>query len=142
MQSANAQTTKEFTLPAVGKSSGDAQTNQGSSVGMPTGNAGLVMESTSGGNKGMLIGIALIVIVMVIAFFLRGAWANHLTAKKIAPGSAVASGWCLFVLFTTLVGGSLYGLINPSVFSLIYLVPLGLTAIISLIMMLVFSGKK
>ena len=128
--------------PSVNKTTEPAATTATTQA-APTGSApALVIETGSGGNKGLLIGLGLLLVVMVVAFFLRGAWANNLVAKKVSPHAANASGWWLFVLLTSVLGGSLFGLVNPGFFTIIYIGILAVLSLIALIMMILSSSKR
>lgn len=127
--------------PAASPAS-DAPAATATTQATPVNAPALVMETGSGGNKGLLIGLGLLLVVMVVAFFLRGAWANSLVAKKVSPHAANASGWWLFILLTAVLGGGLFGLVNPGFFTIIYIGILAVLALIALIMMILSSSKR
>jgi hypothetical protein len=84
-----------------------------------------------------------ILLVLVIAFvFAKTAYANALVGKKVAPRSANAAGWWLFILLTSLATVTVLGFVNQARFlSLIFVAPLGVVALVSLVLMLLSSRR-
>lgn len=93
--------------------------------------------------KSVVIGVGVLLIAMVVFFFLRGAYANHLVAKRVEPNRANQAGWWLFVLLTSLAAGAIFALADNARFaSLLFLGPLGALALISLIFVVVSSRVR
>ena len=84
-----------------------------------------------------------VLLVLVIAFiFARNAYANALVGRKVAPRSANAAGWWLFILLTSLATVAVLGFANPARFlTFIFVVPLGVVALVSLTLALVSSRR-
>jgi hypothetical protein len=62
--------------------------------------------------------------------------------KKVAPRSANTAGWWLFILLTSLATVGVLGVVNQTRFlTVIFLAPLGLVALLSLVLMVVSSRR-
>jgi hypothetical protein len=100
-------------------------------------------EDTSVGSKGLIFGFGALLVIAVIAFFIKNAYANHLVSKQAEPRRANMAGWCLFGTVLPLAAIAVFAFIDPSKFlALIYLLPLGAIALISLVLMIVSSKSK
>lgn len=88
------------------------------------------------------IGGGVLVVLLIAFFFVRGAYANTLARKRIAPGPANAAGWYLFITLASLAFGSVLGFISPAKFMTpLFLAPIGLVGIIALIMMFLSARR-
>jgi hypothetical protein len=84
-----------------------------------------------------------VLLVLVVAFvFARTAYANHLVGRKVAPRSANAAGWWLFIFLTSSAVIAVLGFVNQARFlALAFVVPLGLVVLVSLVLTLVSSRR-
>jgi hypothetical protein len=103
-----------------------------------------VAEPPEPGSKGLIIGFGALLIVALVAFFIRNAYANHLISqKKIEPRRANMAGWCLFGTLLPLAAIAIFAFVDPSKFlGLLYLLPLGAISLISFVLMISASKSK
>jgi hypothetical protein len=104
----------------------------------------VVVENPSGGGKELIFGFGALLIVALVAFFIRNAYANHLISqKKIEPRRANMAGWCLFGTLVPLAAIAIFAFVDPSKFlGLLYLLPLGAISLISFVLMISSSKSK
>ncbi|WP_321814195.1 MULTISPECIES: hypothetical protein [unclassified Paraburkholderia] len=134
-----------FALPAPQTQSAPAAsgTVSGSSVTQTE----IVTSTTTNVNvdtssRDLLIGGAILLVLFIAFFFLRGAYANTLVAKRIPPNKANAAGWWLFVFLASLSTGVVLSAVNPARFLAPLIVgPLGLVALVAILLM-ILSGRK
>ena len=111
-------------------------TSQAMSQGIPT------IADTDTSQRDMVIAGGILLVLVIAFFFAKTAYANALVAKKIAPRSANAAGWWLFILLTCMAVAGVLGFINQAKFLTPYfMAPLGLVSLVSLILMLI-SGRR
>lgn len=91
-----------------------------------------------------LIGIAVLVVLAIIFFIIKNAYANWRVRERVAPSRANASGWFLFLGLLLIATMAVLAAINSSQFlAPLYIAPLGGVAIASLIAwMMTFSAKR
>lgn len=93
-------------------------------------------------SRDTLIGGGILLVLFIAFFFAKNAYANMLVGKRVPPGKANASGWWLFIFLASLSTGVVLAAVNPAKFMAPLIIgPLGLVALVSLILMLV-SGRK
>lgn len=93
-------------------------------------------------SRDTLIGGGILLVLIIAFFFAKNAYANMLVGKRVPPGKANAAGWWLFIFLTSLSTGVVLAAVNSAKFMApLILGPLGLVALVSLILMLV-SGRK
>jgi hypothetical protein len=138
---APANTDPGFRVPgaAAGKSASAAS---GAPVGSPglsstppgaennTGNTGNTANTASGmeiapgegapvtdtSARELAIGGGIFVVLMVIFFFARNAYAHHLVVRRVAPSAAGSAGWLLFVGLSFISAAAVLAIINASKF--------------------------
>lgn len=131
--------TKEPPGAGSGNPTSQGKAADTSTIGAPP---GLPKELTTHSSRDTAIGFGVLLVLMVVFFFLKNAYANWLVGKRVPPKSANASGWSMFVLLTCLAAGGIFPLANQASFlSLIFLAPVGLLALVSLVFM-VLSGRR
>jgi hypothetical protein len=121
---------------APASSSGQGESSPGATMGIP----GLADADTT--SRDMTIAGGVLLVLVIAFFFAKTAYANALVAKKVAPRSANAAGWWLFILLTSTATAAVLGFANQAKFlTIIFMAPLGLIALISLILMLMSSRR-
>ena len=101
-----------------------------------------VGEQTNG--RDALIGGVVLLVLAVVFFIVKNAYANWRVRERVAPSRANASGWFLFLGLMAVATIAVLGFVNSGRFlAPIYLVPLGGLAGVSLIAWLAtFSAKR
>lgn len=93
-------------------------------------------------SRDLLIGAGILLVLMIVFFVVRIAYANMLVGKRVAPGKANAAGWWLFVFLSSLATGSILAVVNPITFlAPLTLGPIGAIALLALILMIVSSRR-
>lgn len=93
-------------------------------------------------SRDLLIGGGILLVLMIVFFVVRNAYANMLVGKRIAPGKANAAGWWLFILLTSLAIGAILAVVSPiKFFAPLILGPIGVIALLALILMIVSSRR-
>jgi len=94
-------------------------------------------------SKDVMIGGGLLLVLAIIFFFIRNAFANYLVGSlKRSPNNAGLAGWMLFggLLFGAAIGS--IGLISKSYLTVMYIVPLAVFSLICFIFCFVIASKK
>lgn len=92
--------------------------------------------------RDLLIGGAVLLVLVVAFFFAKNAYANLLVGRRVAPPSANAAGWWLWVFLTLLAVGVVLAAVNNSLLMTPFIVgPLTLGAIVALVLMLLSSRR-
>jgi peptidoglycan/LPS O-acetylase OafA/YrhL len=135
-----------FALPApqtAGANAVSAATVSSSSV-MQT---EIVTSTTTSVNvdtssRDLMIGGAILLVLFIVFFFARGAYANTLVAKRVPPNKANAAGWWLFVFLASLSVGVVLSAVNPARFLAPLIIgPLAVIAVVAVVLM-ILSGRK
>ena len=140
---ADAQQNQGFSIPPANP----AQTPPLAAPGTTQTQLGLNVNIPTGGDDGpqardYAIGGGVLLVLLVAFFFAKNAYANHLAAKRVAPGAANAAGWWLFIFLTSLSTASVLAVVNSAKFlSLIFMVPMGVVSIVALVFMLM-NGRR
>lgn len=114
------------------------------STGRPTDSTAIKIDlgSTGPSSRDIMIGGAILLVLMIAFFFAKNAYANMLVGKRVEPRSANAAGWWLWVFLTLLSVGVILAAVSASVLMTPYIVgPLGLGAIVALVLMLISSKR-
>jgi hypothetical protein len=84
-----------------------------------------------------------VLLVLIVAFFFaKNAYANHLATRRVARGPADAAGWWLFIFLVSLSTASALALVSPVKFlTPLFMLPLGLIALVAIILMFV-TGRR
>jgi hypothetical protein len=95
-------------------------------------------------SRDALIGVAVLVVLAIIFFIIKNAYANWRVRERVAPSRANASGWFLFLGLLMVATIAVLAVINSGQFlAPLYLAPLGGVAAISLVAWLMtFSAKR
>ena len=89
----------------------------------------------------VIAGVSFIVLVVVF-FFAKNAYSNHLARRRVPYGPAAAAGWWLFSCLTAFGLASILAILSPEKFlTPLTMAPLCIIGVISLILM-VMSGKR
>lgn len=101
-----------------------------------------VGEQTNG--RDALIGGVVLLVLAIVFFIVKNAYANWRVRERVAPSRANASGWFLFLGLMAVAAIAVLGFVNSGRFlAPLYLVPLGGLAGVSLIAWLAtFSAKR
>ena len=102
-----------------------------------------IPQSAEPGNKGLILGFGALLIVALVSFFIKNAYANYLISQKTEPRRANMAGWCLFGTLLPLAAIAIFAFVDPSKFlGLLYLLPLGAISLISFVLMISASRSK
>lgn len=72
--------------------------------------------ATDTSTRDVAIGGAIFLVLLVVFFFARNAYANHLVRRRVAPSSADTAGWLLFVGLAFLSAAVVLAVVNASKF--------------------------
>lgn len=85
-------------------------------------------------SRDLAIGGGIFLVLLVVYFFARNAFVNHLVVRRVAPSSAGSAGWLLFLGLAFISGAAVLAIINSVKYlSLIITGPLLLVGICCLI---------
>ncbi len=76
--------------------------------------AGAPASDTSG--RDLAIGSGIFVVLIVVFFFARSAFTQHLVVRRVAPSAAGSAGWLLYVALMFLSAAAVLAIINPGKF--------------------------
>jgi hypothetical protein len=95
-------------------------------------------------SRDAIIGIVVLVVLAILFFVIKNAYANWRVKDRVSPSRANASGWFLFLALLAGAAIGVLAFINPVQFMApMFLAPLGVLALISLIAALMtFSAKR
>ncbi len=102
-------------------------------AGTPISAAGLPGEAGLS-STGTVIGIAILLVLAVAIFFVRGAVRSHLIAARASPSAAGSAGWALFGFLVSLSVLIVFGLIGNLWQVIAFTVPLLLLVVVMLIL--------
>lgn len=74
------------------------------------------VPATDTSTRDIAIGGAVFVVLLVIFFFARNAFANHLVRRRVAPSAADTAGWLLFFGLSFLSAAVVLGFVNSTKF--------------------------
>lgn len=88
------------------------------------GNAGAPIEvapvqgapATDTSTRDVAIGGAIFLVLLIVFFFARNAYANHLVRRRVAPSSADTAGWLMFFGLSFVSGAAVLAIMNSSKF--------------------------
>lgn len=95
-------------------------------------------------SRDALIGVAVLVVLAIVFFVIKNAYANWRVRERVAPSRANASAWFLFLGLLMVAAMAVLAVINSGQFlAPLYFAPLGAVAAISLVAWLMtFSAKR
>lgn len=64
--------------------------------------------------RDLMIGSAVFVVLIIIYFFVRNAYVQHLVVRRVAPSSAGSAGWLMFVGLSFLTAAVVLAIINAA----------------------------
>jgi hypothetical protein len=91
--------------------------------------------------RSMVIAGGILLVLLVAFFFAKNAYAHALVGRKIAPRSANAGGWWLFILLATLATIGVLSFLDQVHLTVLFVTPFALVALISLSLMLASSRR-
>lgn len=72
--------------------------------------------ATDTSTRDLAIGGAIFVVLLIVYFFARNAYANHLVRRRVAPSSADTAGWLMFFGLAFVSGAAVLAIMNSSRF--------------------------
>ncbi|WP_029971863.1 hypothetical protein [Paraburkholderia graminis] len=124
---------------AVSAAAGSSSTTVTQTEAITSTTANVNVDTSS---RDLMIGGAILLVLFIVFFFARGAYANTLVAKRVPPNKANAAGWWLFVFLASLSVGVVLSAVNPARFLAPLIVgPLAAIALVAVVLMLL-SGRK
>lgn len=94
------------------------------------------------GSRDGVIGVGVLLVLMVAYFFAKNGYANMLVGRRVAPRSANAAGWWLFIFLTLIsVAGVLAAVNRSALVTPFVAAPLFLGAVVALVLMLL-AGRR
>ncbi|WP_419729153.1 hypothetical protein [Lichenicola sp.] len=112
-------------------------TGTGTGTGTPITAAGLPGDAQGLTSTGAVIGVAILLVLAVAIFLVRGAVRTHLIAQRASPSAAGNAGWALFALLLSLSVLIVFGLLGGLWSVLAFTIPLGLLIVVTLALFLV-----
>ena len=104
--------------------------------------SGLPAEAVNTGSRDLMIGGAVLLVLFIAFFFAKSAYANTLVGKRVPPAKANAAGWWMFIFLASLATGVVLAAVNSAKYlAPMFIAPLGVVALVALILMIV-SGRK
>ena len=91
--------------------------------------------------NGAIIGAAVMLGLVVVFFFLKGAVRSHLIANKASLASANGASWALFAFLFVAAFTVVFGLIGQFWAALSFIVPLGVLSLITLVLFVVLFNS-
>lgn len=103
--------------PAAAPASGPTLTDTPPSSGTPMEVAPVQgAPATDTSTRDVAVGGAIFLVLLIVFFFARNAYANHLVRRRVAPSSADTAGWLMFFGLSFLSGALVLAIINSSKF--------------------------
>lgn len=105
---------------------------------------GLDLGAKKVDSRDALIGVVVLVVLAILFFVIKNAYANWRVRERVAPSRANASGWFLFLGLLMIAIMAVLAVLNSGQFlAPLYIAPLGGVAAISLVAWLMtFSAKR
>ncbi|CAN7702530.1 hypothetical protein LJR289_005698 [Pseudoduganella sp. LjRoot289] len=72
--------------------------------------------ATDTSTRDLAIGGAIFLVLLIVFFFARNAYANHLVRRRVAPSSADTAGWLMFFGLAFVSGAAVLAIMNASKF--------------------------
>ncbi len=101
--------------------------------GTPISAAGLPGEAGLSGT-GTVIGVAILLLLAVAIFFVRGAVRSHLIANRASASAAGSAGWALFAFLLSLSVLIVFGLLGDLWGAFAFVLPLLLLVVVTLVL--------
>jgi len=111
------------------------------STGFETQPAGAIAAENTG-SRDLLVGGAILLVLFIVFFLAKNAYANGLVAKKLPPNKANASAWWLFIFLASAATGVVLAGVNASRFMAPVIVgPIAVVALAALVLTFTASRK-
>jgi hypothetical protein len=133
--------TLSTTPPADTATSSGTGTGTGTGTGIEVAPEGQV-PATDTSTRDIAIGGAVFLFLLVIFFFARNAFANHLVRRRVAPSSADTAGWLLFFGLAFLSAAVVLGFVNSTKFLSVAITGTLLVFGIAAIAGALFTGRR
>jgi hypothetical protein len=102
----------------------------------------LATAAVNTGSRDLMIGAAVLLVLFIAFFFAKNAYANTLVGKRVPPAKANAAGWWMFIFLASLSMAVVLAAVNSAKYlAPMFIGPLGVVALVALILMIV-SGRK
>ena len=85
-------------------------------------------------STGTVIGVAILLVLAVAIFFVRGAVRSHLIANRASPSAAGSAGWALFAFLLSLSVLIVFGLLGNLWAAFAFVLPLLLLVVVTLVL--------
>ncbi len=85
-------------------------------------------------STGTVIGVAILLVLAVAIFFVRGAVRSHLIASRASPSAAGSAGWALFAFLLSLSVLIVFGLLGNLWAAYAFVLPLLLLVVVTLVL--------
>jgi hypothetical protein len=72
--------------------------------------------ATDTSTRDLAIGATIFLVLLIVFFFARNAYANHLVRRRVAPSSADTAGWLMFFGLAFVSGAAVLAIMNSSKF--------------------------
>ena len=72
--------------------------------------------ATDTSSRDLAIGATIFIVLLIVFFFARNAYANHLVRRRVAPSSADTAGWLMFFGLAFVSGAAVLAIMNASKF--------------------------
>jgi hypothetical protein len=93
-------------------------------------------------SRDLAIGTGVVVVLLIAFFFAKNSYANMLVARKVAPRSANAAGWWLFIALAVLAVAIVFAAVDAqSLLNAIYIIPLAAVEVLSIVLLLLSSRR-
>ncbi len=93
----------------------------------------LVDSSTDGlSSNNTIIGVAVVLALALLFFFLRGGLRSHLIAHRASPSAAGSAGWSLFAFLLVVSITVVFGILGNLWQVLAFLIPMGVLVVVTL----------
>jgi hypothetical protein len=119
---AQANTDPGFKVPGAGGETAPPPTSTPAGANGAAGAFGIEVAPLAGApatdtsSRELAIGAGVFLVLLVIFFFVRNAFAHSLVRRRVAPSSAESAGWLLFVGLSFLGAAMVLAIINASKF--------------------------
>ncbi len=101
-----------------------------------------VLAAENTGSRDLLIGGAILLVLFIVFFLAKNAYANGLVAKKLPPNKANASAWWLFIFLASAATGVVLAGVNAARFMAPVIIgPIAVVALASLLLTFTASRK-
>ena len=91
--------------------------------------------------RDLAIGATVFVVLLLVYFFARNAFVQHLVVRRVAPSAAGSAGWLLFLGLSFLSAAAVLAMINTKYLAFAITAPLVVVGLVALVAAL-FVGRR